>query len=218
MNVKYIFFDLDGTLTDPGEGITNSVAYALKKYGIEVSQKKSLYKFIGPPLINSFMEHYGFTKEQAATAIDYFREYFSTKGIFENRLYDGITPLLKDLKAKNLQIVLATSKPEKFAVQILKHFEIYSYFDFIAGATMSENRTDKAEVIAYALKELNLTDTSSILMVGDREYDISGAHFHNIKAIGVEYGYGSLEELTASDADFTAKTVKDLHNLLINEL
>lgn len=214
-NVKYILFDLDGTITDPGEGITNSVAYALLKFDINVEDKATLYDFIGPPLIDSFMKHYGFTKLQAVKAVEYYREYYSVKGIFENKLYDGIIPMLKKLKAYNKKVVLATSKPEKFAIEILKHFGIYDYFTLVAGATMDETRTDKAEVIAYALKSLDIKNTKAVIMIGDRKYDIEGAHINNVNAIGVEYGYGSSEELKEANADYTAKTVKDLESLLL---
>lgn len=213
-NIKYVLFDLDGTLTDPSEGITNSVAYALLKYGIEVEDKSELYDFIGPPLINSFMKYYGFSKEEAKQAVVYYREYFSVKGIFENRLYDGVISLLDSLKKAEKRIVLATSKPEKFAVQILKHFDMFQYFDFIGGATMDEKRTEKDEVIRYVLNELDLREKSSVIMVGDRRYDIEGAHINGIKAIGVEYGFGSKEELEKADADFFAKNCEDLRKIL----
>ena len=212
--INYILFDLDGTLTDPGEGITNSVAYALNKFGITVLDKTTLYKFIGPPLINSFMEYYGFSKTKAEKAVEYYREYYSVKGIFENRLYDGIINLLENLKASNKKIILATSKPEKFAIEILKHFTIYDFFDFISGATMSEKRTEKSEVIAYALKEFNI-DPCSALMVGDRKFDISGSHKNGIKAVGVLYGYGSKTEFKSVRADFIAETVSDLYDILL---
>lgn len=213
-NIKYVLFDLDGTLTDPSEGITNSVAYALLKYGIEVEDKSELYDFIGPPLINSFMKYYGFSKEEAKQAVVYYREYFSVKGIFENRLYDGVISLLDSLKKAEKRIVLATSKPEKFAVQILKHFDMFQYFDFIGGATMDEKRTEKDEVIRYVLNELDLREKSSVIMVGDRRYDIEGAHINGIKAIGVEYGFGSKEELEKADADFFAKNCEDSRKIL----
>lgn len=213
-NIKYVLFDLDGTLTDPSEGITNSVAYALLKYSIEVEDKSELCDFIGPPLINSFMKYYGFSKEEAKQAVDYYREYFSVKGIFENRIYDGIIPLLDSLKKAGKGIILATSKPEKFAVQILKHFGIWEYFYFVGGATMDEKRTEKEEVIEYILNELDLKEKSSIIMVGDRRYDIEGAHKNGIKAIGVEYGFGSKEELQSAKADFFARTCEDLRTIL----
>ena len=213
---KYILFDLDGTLTDPGEGITNSVEYALKKYGIDVEDKTRLYKFIGPPLIDSFMNFYGFSKEKAIQAVEFYREYFRVTGIFENLVYEGIPELLEELNKAGKMVVLATSKPEDFAKQILEHFQLSEYFCFVAGATMSETRTHKHEVISYALKELGISDISSAVMVGDREMDIIGAHKSGLKAIGVLYGYGSGEELEKAGADYIVKDVAELKRILLS--
>ncbi|MDD2978328.1 MAG: HAD hydrolase-like protein, partial [Hespellia sp.] len=130
---EYVLFDLDGTLTDPGLGITNSVIYALKKFDIAVTDRKELYKFIGPPLLNSFREYYGFSEKESVLAVEYFREYFSEKGIYENKVYEDIRKVLSELKEKNKKVIVATSKPEKFAVTILKHFQLDQYFDFVAG-------------------------------------------------------------------------------------
>ena len=126
--IKYLLFDLDGTLTDPGEGITNSVAYALRKFGIEVENRAELYKFIGPPLVNSFMEYYGFSREDAERALAYYREYFAPHGIFENEIYPGIAGMLERLDGAGKTLILATSKPQEFAKKILEHFEIDRYF------------------------------------------------------------------------------------------
>ena len=135
---NYILFDLDGTLTDPGRGITNSVAYALEKFGVSVSDKKELYKFIGPPLTDSFEKYYGFSEEDALIAVEYYREYFKPKGIYENEIYSGVPELLKSLKESGKTVILATSKPEIFAIEILKYFGIDEYFDFVAGATLDK--------------------------------------------------------------------------------
>ncbi len=206
----YILFDLDGTLTDPGLGITNSVMHALKKYGIEVEDRTSLYKFIGPPLIDSFEKYYGFSHEEAVRAVDYYREYYKDKGIFENRVYDGIENLLDEIYKSGRKIILATSKPEPFAREILKHFGLDSYFLFAAGSTMDETRTDKAEVIDYALSECGITEKTAVVMVGDREHDIIGANKNGIDSIGVLFGYGSREELESAGATFIAETVEDI--------
>ncbi len=214
-NKSYILFDLDGTLTDPGEGITNSVAYALEKFGIAVEDRTTLYKFIGPPLIDSFIKYYGFSKEQAITAVDYYREYYRAKGIFENLLYSGIPQLLERLCSSGKRVILATSKPEGFAKQILEHFGISRYFYYVAGATMSETRTKKAEVIAYALEQCDITDRENAVMVGDREMDITGAHSTGLEAIGVLYGYGDNKELTAAGADRKAQNVEELEKILL---
>lgn len=213
-NFKYILFDLDGTLTDPALGITNSVSFALKKFSIE-AKRKELYKFIGPPLIDSFMEYYGFDYQKAVKALEYYREYFSVKGIFENSIFDGVEEMLENLKKSGKKIILATSKPEKYAVQILEHFKINGYFDFVAGATMDEKRNQKDQVIEYAIKECGIDNTDEAIMVGDRKYDISGAHQFDIKAVGVLFGYGSKEELLNADADFLAEDIKELSKILM---
>ena len=152
---KYILFDLDGTLTDPARGITNSVTYALNKFGIDVADKTELYKFIGPPLTDSFEKYYGFSSDEAITAVEYYREYFKPKGIYENEIYQGVPELLKALKENGKTVILATSKPEIFAIEILKYFKLDSYFDFVAGATLDKSRTKKGDVIAYALNSCN---------------------------------------------------------------
>lgn len=195
-----ILFDLDGTLTDPGIGITNSVAYALKKFNIEVPERTELYKFIGPPLAYSFVHYCGFTESEAERAIVYYREYFKDTGIFENRLYDGIENMLASLKGDGKKIILATSKPEVFAEKILEHFGIAQYFDFTAGATLDGTLSEKADVIAHALKSCNITDKANTVMVGDRRHDIIGARKNGLDSIGVLYGYGSLEELQNAGA------------------
>ena len=205
-----IFFDLDGTLTDPGIGITNSVAYALSKWNITINDRSELYKFIGPPLMDSFATYYGFSNEQCQSALGFYREYFRDRGIFENRVYDGIPELLSTLKKKGKRIVLATSKPEEFAVTILKHFDLYRYFDFVSGASMDETRNKKPDVISYALENLGFPVTKEILMVGDREYDVLGAAQFKIDSVGVLYGYGNREELQNAGATYIADNVSDI--------
>ncbi len=215
MAYQTILFDLDGTLTDPGVGITNSVAYALGKYKIAVPERAALYKFIGPPLIDSFERYYGFSRERAMEAVNFYREYFSETGIFENQVYDGIGELLKDLRAAGKRLVVATSKPEQFAVRILEHFALADYFDYIAGANMDESRTKKAEVITYALKVCGITDRRPVLMVGDREHDVLGAKEAGVASLGVLYGYGDREELERAGADIIAERVADLRDSLL---
>lgn len=211
---EYYFYDLDGTLTDPGLGITNSVMYALEKYGIKVSDRSELYKFIGPPLIDSFEEFYGFSNERAVEALGYYREYFSKKGLFENTVYPGIEQVLQSMRDAGAKLVVATSKPEEFSIRILEHFGLDKYFDFVAGATMDEKRNRKADVIAHAIASLNITDPGRVLMVGDRSHDVLGAMEHNIKCAGVLYGYGSLEELTEAGASYIIKTPEDILTLI----
>ncbi|MBQ3137612.1 MAG: HAD family hydrolase [Clostridia bacterium] len=210
---KTVLFDLDGTLTDPGLGITNSVAYALKKYGIEVGEREKLYAFIGPPLNESFKKYYNFSEEKAMEAIWCYREYFSEKGIFENEIYEGIRQLLQKIKASGRKVILATSKPEEFALKILDYFELTEYFDVVAGASMDEKRNKKGDVIKYAMEKGGFTSEGAV-MVGDREHDIFGAQENGIDTIGVLYGYGSREELEKAGAMYIAENVDDIFALL----
>ncbi|AJG99775.1 phosphoglycolate phosphatase [Clostridium beijerinckii] len=214
-NFEYILFDLDGTLTDSGEGITKSVQYALKSFGILVDDLKELNKFIGPPLKDSFKEYYNFDEEKAQLGLVKYREYFAEKGIYENKLYDGIPELLEVLKKNNKKIVLATSKPEVYARQILQYFKIDKYFDFAAGADFEETRVNKGDVIKYALQEANITDLSKVIMVGDREHDIIGAKENNIKSVGVLYGFGDVIELTQARAEYIVKDTEELLDILL---
>ena len=205
-----VLFDLDGTLTDPGIGITNSVACALEKYGIRTADRSELYKFIGPPLQDSFEMFYGFSTKDARRAVEYYREYYKDKGIYENKLYEGIDTLLQLLRDAGRTLLVATSKPEKFARQILDHFAISHYFTYIAGANMDETRSKKSEVINYALEAGKIQDRSTAVMVGDREYDIAGAKQAGIDSIGVLFGYGSRQELEAAGADHIAEQPGDI--------
>lgn len=209
-----ILFDLDGTLTDPGFGITNSVMYALKKFNIEVEDRSSLYKFIGPPLRESYAKYYHFSDEEITRAVAYYREYFSVKGIYENELYEGIAEMLEQIKDSGRKVVLATSKPEEFAAEILRYFHIDHYFDFVAGSTMDGTRVRKADVIAHALESHGITDLSLAVMVGDREHDILGAGEIGLDSIGVLYGYGSREELENAGATYIAEHVADIMNFI----
>lgn len=211
---QYIFFDLDGTLTDPGIGITNSVAYALKKWNIEVADRSELYKFVGPPLEDSFKKYYNFSEEDAKKAVEYYREYFKVTGIYENTIYDGTEKLLKDLKESGRKVVLATSKPQAFAEIILKHFNIDQYFDHVAGATMDGSRSKKTDVILYALGLCGMEDLSQVVMVGDREHDIIGANNAGLDSIGVLCGYGDREELEGAGATYVVEKIEDVWGLV----
>jgi len=209
-----ILFDLDGTLTDSSPGIINSIIHALKKYNIEVKDKTQLRKFLGPPLHESFAEFYGFDAEKAMEAVSFYREYFSTKGLLENDVYDEITDMLCELADKGKRLILATSKPQPFTDRIMQHFDLAKYFECIAGSNMDGTRSKKAEVIAYALNKCNITDKSKAVMIGDREHDIIGASAVGIDSIGVEYGYGDYAELNNAGASYIVKTVSELKNLL----
>ena len=209
-----ILFDLDGTLTDPGEGITNSVAYALNKYGIVNTDRTELYHFIGPPLYDSFMKYYGFSLEKAHQAVEYYREYYKDKGIFENKLYDGIENCLKKLKEADKKILVATSKPEIFANKILAHFGILKYFDVVAGATLDGRLIEKSDIISYAFKNSGLSKENA-LMVGDRSFDVLGAKEQGVTSAGVLWGYGSLSELKDAGADLIFERVEDIEKALL---
>lgn len=214
--MKYILFDLDGTLTNPQRGITNSVKYALEYFGIPVYDNASLNKYIGPPLRQSFMEFAGLSEEQSRMAMIKYREYFGPKGIFENKVYEGIPKLLQSLKSEGNKIILATSKPWIYAEMILKKFDLKKYFDFVAGSELNGVRTNKADVIAYAIDRYNI-DIKNALMIGDRKHDIEGAVKNGLKTIGVLYGFGDYEELKEAGADYIVKDVKNIFDQ-INKL
>ncbi|HEL1669151.1 TPA: HAD family hydrolase [Streptococcus suis 2651] len=209
-----ILFDLDGTLTDSGQGILNSVTYALEKMGIEEPDTANLNRFIGPPLYESFSRFYQLSPEDTQSAVDAFRVYFKEKGMFENQLYPGIIPLLEELRTAGKTLVIATSKPEIFAKQILEHFGIAHYFDVIAGASLDSSRISKADVIGYAINQLEAFPKHAV-MIGDREHDIEGARMHQLPAIGVLYGYGSKQEFEKAGATMIVETVQDLKRVLL---
>ncbi|MDW8766986.1 HAD family hydrolase [Streptococcus suis] len=209
-----ILFDLDGTLTDSGQGILNSVAYALEKMGIEEPDTAKLNRFIGPPLYESFSRFYQLSPEDTQSAVDAFRVYFKEKGMFENQLYPGIIPLLEELRTAGKTLVIATSKPEIFAKQILEHFGIAHYFDVIAGASLDSSRISKADVIGYAINQLEAFPKHAV-MIGDREHDIEGARMHQLPAIGVLYGYGNKQEFEKAGATMIVETVQDLKRVLL---
>lgn len=211
-----ILFDLDGTLTDPGVGIRNSVAYALEKFGILVEHILDLNCFIGPPLQESFQRFYSFSKEQAEQAVVYYREYYQTRGMLENLVYGGIPEMLIQLKAHGKTLLVATSKPEVYARQILDHFVLTQYFDYIAGGNLDGTRCQKDEVIAYALEQCPPYASTKPLMVGDRKHDIIGAKRIGIDSIGVLFGYGSTEELADAGAMKLIGTVEELTQILLS--
>ncbi|WP_042699892.1 HAD family hydrolase [Methanocorpusculum bavaricum] len=209
-----IVFDLDGTLTDPALGITNSVMYALEKYGIPVPDRSELLKFIGPPLIESFQEFYGLSREEAKIAVDYYREYYLAKGMFENSVFPGIEDLLISLKANGKNLMVATAKVEQFAETVLEHFGIAKYFTCIAGSDLENTITHKGEIILSVLERCEITDREHTVMVGDRMHDMLGAKYASIDSIGVLFGYGTREELENAGADIIAESVSDLKRIL----
>lgn len=213
MKYKYYLFDLDGTLTDPGIGITNSVMHALEKFNIHVSDRKELYPFIGPPLVDSFEKYFGFDEKQALQAVEYYREYFREDGIFENVVYEGIPEMLGELKNRGAIVALATSKPYEFSVRILDHFDLHQYFDFVGAATMDGRISRKADVISHLIDKLGENEKSSILMIGDRDQDIDGANANGLQSAGVLWGYGSREELMDAGADYIVSAPSDIVNI-----
>ncbi len=215
---RYILFDLDGTLSDPKQGICTCVQVALSKLGIEEPDIDKLVPFIGPPLRDSFKEFYGMSDEDAAKGVEYYRERYSTIGKFENELYPGIPELLKDLKKKDKYIAIASSKPTVFVEDILNHFEIREYFDLVVGSELDGSRDTKEAVLEYALQQMfpdSEIDYDETVMIGDRKFDIEAAHKFGIGNIGIGYGYGTKEELEEAGADKIVNTVQGLRTTLL---
>ena len=210
----HILFDLDGTLTDPGLGITNSVMHALEHFGIRTEDRSTLYKYIGPPLFDSFREFHGFSDDDARIAIDVYREYFSVTGLFENELIPGIPELLAELRSAGKTLMVATSKPEDFSLRILEHFDLLQYFDFVAGSCMDETRTQKWEVIQWALEHCDCP-REQILMIGDRHHDVEGAARCGLPCLGVLFGYGSREELLGAGAAALAASPAEIGEFIL---
>lgn len=213
---KYLFFDLDGTLTDPMQGITRSVQYALRHFGIDEPDLRKLCPFIGPPLADSFRERYGMSPANAETAVAKYREYYAPKGIFENEIYSGIPELLAATSAAGCVNVMATSKPTPFAEQIAAHFGFAQYFTLVSGSTFDGRRTTKADVIRYALDTLEIAPQEAV-MIGDRRYDIEGAAETGLASIAVGWGYASPGELEAARPDRFAPDVETLRRLLTGQ-
>lgn len=197
---KAILFDLDGTLTESGEGITKSVQYALEKLGRPEEDLSKLECFIGPPLIEQFQKFAGMDLKTAQQAVTYYRERFTTVGIFENAVYPGVEQMLKTLKDKGYRLAVSSSKPEPFVIRIMEHFHLDPYFEEIVGAALDETRTQKDEVVEEALKRMKLSDDrSSVILVGDKEHDVLGARKCGLECLAVSYGYGTKEELLAAN-------------------
>ena len=210
-----ILFDLDGTLTDPASGLVKSFSYALTRMGIDCSDTEALKRFIGPPLYDEWQRVYGFSAEESGRALDYFHEYYEVHGWCDNVMYDGIPALLGKLRAAGKKIVLATSKPERFAGKVLRLFDIHTYFDFEAGAYSDRIRDKKWEVLAYALEQFPDVPKEKCVLVGDRRYDAEGASICGIDSIGVSWGHGTARELAESGFVFVADTPDALARYLI---
>ena len=209
--ITYLLFDLDGTLTNPQEGITKCVQHALRAFGIEEPDLEKLIPFIGPPLIQSFMEFYNMSEGDARKAVSVYRERFSTVGLFENFPYPGIADMLAELKAQGKILAVASSKPTIYVRRILEKFELAPYFNVIEGSNLDGTRVDKKEVIAEVLSQLDNPSADDLLMIGDRKFDVIGA-----REMGVRFGFAAPDELEQSGAVYIADTVRDLHRYLIN--
>lgn len=214
MGITTIFFDLDGTLTDPGLGITNSILYALEQMGRPIPPRERLYPWIGPPLQESFQAYAEMTEEEARQAVSWFRVYFDRQGKFENVVYPGIPKLLATLQWQGIRLAVATSKPEQFALEILAHFDLAPYFTGVFGSAMDGNRRRKGEVLAYALESLRIRPEEA-LMVGDREHDVQGARENGMTCVGILYGYGYRVELESAGSFHLAETVEELEEVLL---
>lgn len=214
--VKYhvVLFDLDGTLTDPFQGIANSIRYALDKFGMHADDVQALKACIGPPLITSFEDRFNLHGRDARRAVAYYREYFSERGIYENELFPGIPRLLEELAARRVRCVCATLKPTRYAQRILKHFHLCRFLEFVVGSAMDPTRTDKQDIIQGALEKLQLRTTERAIMVGDRKEDVVGARANNVGSIAVTYGYGSPTELQNTHPDYLVHSVAELRSLL----
>ena len=214
--ITCLLFDLDGTLTNPQEGITKCVQHALRAFGIEEPDLEKLIPFIGPPLIQSFMEFYNMSEEDARKAVAVYRERFSTVGLFENFPYPGIADMLAELKAQGKILAVASSKPTIYVRRILEKFELAPYFDVIEGSNLDGTRVDKKEVIAEVLSQLDNPSADDLLMIGDRKFDVIGAREMGFGCVGVRFGFAAPDELEQSGAVYIADTVRDLHRYLIN--
>ena len=217
MKYTTAIFDLDGTITDSCPGILNAIRYALKKREIDEPSEEVLRSFIGPPLQQQFQTVFGLSEEEGAAMVSIYREYYGVKGIFENRVYDGVPGMLEKLRAAGVRVLMATSKPEKYAKRIAEHFGFDRYFDFIGGACMDGTRTDKHEVIEYVLSSCGISEDerNSTVMIGDRSHDILGAEKSGLHSIGVLYGYGSIEELKEAGAEVTALHPSDITDIVV---
>lgn len=217
MKWDYFLFDLDGTITDSSEGIVNCVIYALEAAGAEIPDRTKLLGFIGPPLVEGFQNITGMSKEEAVQATAKYRERYGVLGLFENKVYDGIEAVLKELKKQGKVIALATSKPETYSLRILQHFQLKKYFDVVVGSTLDGMRNHKKDVITEVFCRLDLSDSQKekVLMIGDRRQDVEGAKACGISCAGVYYGFAEPEELETAGADYIVQNVEDLKKLIL---
>ena len=215
MRYDYIFFDLDGTLSDPAQGICGSIQYALEKGGYPVGPMEKYHAWIGPPLLRSFEVYLNATPEEAQRLLALYRERFSVTGLFENVIYPGIPELLRELKAAGATLMVATGKPTVYARQILEHFGILDCFASVSGISLDNEPLDKCGVIAEAMRQVGVSDKRRCVMVGDRDHDVQGARMSHMDCISVLYGYGSREELEVASPTYLVESVEELRSLLL---
>ena len=208
---KIIMFDLDGTLTDSGEGIINSAAYALERFGLPVPDRKTMRQFVGPPLRDTFIL-FGVPAERAEEAVAVYRERYLPIGKYENHPYPGVHDLLEKLKSNGHKLYVATSKPEALSIEIMERFGLAKYFDRICGATLDGSRDEKSKVIAYLLAETGSSNQAT--MVGDTAFDVLGAAAHGIPTVGVSWGYGEVSDMEKAGAKAIAHNMDELYTLL----
>lgn len=217
MNYPIALFDLDGTIINSQIGITKSVQYALQSFGIVEENPETLVHFIGPPLHKSFQKYYDFDEKETRRAVEKYREYYRENGIFENELYSGIRSLLEELYRNSIKIVLATSKPQIFALQIVENMNIIQYFDTVFGSNLDLTRSDKSEIIRDVMKEYPNSQNKKFIMIGDKEHDIIGANKNNIDSVGVLWGFGSKVELETHQPRYIAVEINDLRGILLTK-
>ena len=210
--MKAVFFDLDGTLTDSGEGIINCAILALEHFGLPIPSREALRVFVGPPLDQSFINH-GVPADKTGEAIRVYRSRYTTVGKFENFPYPGVEELLQKLKNAGCRLFVATSKPEGMSVEILEKFGLAHYFEKICGATLDGSRSHKADVIAYLLSQVE--DVENVVMVGDTAFDVIGAKAHGIDTIGVSWGYGKVSDMTDAGAVSIANSMEELYDQIM---
>ena len=217
---KYVFFDLDGTITEPQEGIFGGVIYALEKFGIQVKNRTELCPYIGPPLRMSFVQYHGLSEEAAEQAVGYYREYYSTKGIYQNEIMPGMEQAFQKLVSSGCKLYVATSKPEVYAKQILEHLGLIHYFDIVAGSSFDKSRDSKEAVLAWLIEQIGKKESkqlsmSDIVMVGDRKFDVLGAQQFGIDQIGVLFGYGSKEEFDACGCMYQVEDTEKMIQIIL---
>lgn len=214
MNYRYILFDLDGTLIDSSQGVISAAKFALDKMGVPETQIVNLERIIGPPLKHSFKEFFNLSDEFAEKGVEYFREYYRDKSLFDCTVYEGVEELLTMLKNDGYTLAIATSKPKVFAKRILDHINLSQYFDVIEGSSLDEAHHDKADIISHVINQLNIYNPNQAIMIGDRLYDVKAANAIGMESIGVLYGFGSLEEFQDAGASYVVNSVKELGQFL----